>query len=120
MTAADEPPPLDPSVIDRLRQLNQPGQPDVLQEVLALFLADGKTRLDAIAAATEAGDGDGLRRAAHTLKGAAGTIGALTLQASCRALEELGRSGALERAGGQAAAVRREYERVERAIHHLL
>jgi len=74
-------PALDPRVIDSLRQLTQDGEPDVLAEVLGLFLADAPARLAAIAAAAQAGDGPALHRSAHALKGAAGTIGASALQA---------------------------------------
>ena len=113
-------PALDPRVIDSLRQLTQDGEPDVLADVLGLFLADAPARLAAIAAAAQAGDGPALHRSAHALKGAAGTIGASALQAACRDLEEIGRTGERAPSAEALEAVRREGIRVQQVIHDLL
>ena len=111
---------LDPAVLDSLRQLTQPGEPDVLAEVLGLFLADAPSRLDAIVAAAVAGDAVALQRSAHTLKGAAGTIGASALQAACRELEELAKHSSLAPGAADLAALHSEFARVETAIDLLL
>ncbi len=110
------PSPLDPRVLESLRQLNHEGEPDVLTEVLGLFLADGGARLEAIAGAVSAGDGPGLLRSAHALKGAAGTIGASALAAACRELEEMGAKGEFALADEALHVMRREYARVEQVI----
>jgi len=86
-------PVLDPATLDRLRALNEPGEPDIVNELLTLFLDDAPARLAAVAAAQEAGDAQGLQRGAHGLKGAAANVGALRLQALCHRLEEVGRLG---------------------------
>ena len=111
---------LDRAVLESFRQLNQDGEPDVLVEVLGLFLEDAPARLDAMTAAVAAGDGPALQRAAHGLKGAAGTIGARSLQAACRELEEMGKHNRLESATAGLDLMRREYERVKAEIDHLL
>ncbi|HUE87751.1 MAG TPA: Hpt domain-containing protein [Vicinamibacterales bacterium] len=111
---------MDPAVLETLRQLNQDGEPDVLAEVLRLFLTDTPARLDAIGAAVASGDVLALQRAAHGLKGAAGAIGAWSLQAACRALEEIGKRNSLESSIPASEAVRREYDRVQTEIRHLL
>jgi two-component system sensor histidine kinase/response regulator len=111
---------LDPGVLDTLRELSEPGRPDVLREVLGLFLTDGPMRLTAIEAAVTARDGAALQRSAHTLKGGAATIGALALQASCRVLEELGKQNRFDTAPEALAIMRREYARVKAAIDQLL
>lgn len=86
-------PVLDQVTLDRLRELNEPGEPDIVVEVLTLFLEDAPARVAAVVAAQASGDARGLERAAHGLKGAAGNIGALRLQALCHRLEDLGRLG---------------------------
>ena len=111
---------LDRAVLESFRELNQDGEPDVLVEVLGLFLEDAPARLDAMTAAVAAGDGPALQRAAHALKGAAGTIGARSLQAACRELEEMGKHNRLESATAGLDLMRREYERVKAEIDHLL
>ena len=63
------------------------------REVVGLFLADAPRRLDAIAQAIASGDPDELSRAAHALKGAAGNIGAIAIQAVCAELESDAKAG---------------------------
>ncbi len=113
-------PALDARVIESLRQLNQDGEPDVLAEVLGLFLAEASARLAAITVAALAGDGPALQRSAHALKGAAGTIGASALQAACGDLEEMGRLGERAPSAEALEAVRRECIRVQQVIGDLL
>ncbi|MBA3269998.1 MAG: Hpt domain-containing protein [Acidobacteria bacterium] len=113
-------PALDLAVVKRLRQLNQPGQPDLVTEVLVLFRADAPARLAAINDAVHSGNGPALQRAAHALKGAAGTIGAHALHDLCKILEEMGKTGVW---GGASAAVEethREYAQLCEEIDHLL
>jgi HPt (histidine-containing phosphotransfer) domain-containing protein len=111
---------LDPTVLDSLRRLNQPGEPDVLADVLGLFLADAPVRIEAIAAAASSGDAAALRRSAHTFKGAAGAIGATALQAACRELEELAKRPGLTPGGADLEVLHREFDRVRTQIVLLL
>jgi HPt (histidine-containing phosphotransfer) domain-containing protein len=113
-------PAIDPAVLATLRQLNEDGQPDVVKEVLGLFLIDAPARLQAIVAAVANGDARGLQRAAHTLKGASGTIGALALQRVCRGLEEMARQDALADARSALEEMHREFGRVKDEIDQLL
>ena len=116
----DDAPVLDPSVVETLRLLNEPGQPDVLQEVFGLFLSDAPTRVDAIVAAVDARDAAALQRAAHTLKGASGSIGALALQRACRALEEMGKQRVFDHAAEGVQTLTDQYARVKHAIDQLV
>ena len=118
--ADDALPALDPAVIEALRQLNEEGHPDVVTEVLGLFLTEAPSRLDAVEAAVRDRDASALRRSAHTLKGASGAIGATALQTACRALEELGKRHALDEAPAAMETMRHEYRRVQDAIDQLL
>ena len=111
---------MNPTVVQSLRQLTQAGEPDVLAEVLSMFVTQAEARLDAIDSATRASDAAALQHAAHALKGAAGAVGAGALQEACRELEECARRGALKDALGGAAVVRREYGRVKVEIDQLL
>ncbi len=63
------------------------------REVVGLFIADAPRRLDAIGQAIAAGDAEELSRAAHALKGAAGNIGAVAIQAVCATLEADAKTG---------------------------
>lgn len=106
-------PVLDRAVIESLRQLNQPGEPDVVQQVLTLFLADAQLRLADVSDAIDRADPAALERAAHTFKGAAASIGASRLQRCCRELETLGKDGTVTGAARLFDALREEFERVK-------
>lgn len=111
---------LDAAVLDILRQLNQEGQPDIVREVLTLFLDDAPRRLAAIRDALERRDAAALRREAHTLKGAAAHIGAVTFERHCRQLEALGRAASLDGAPEIVRQIHTEFDRVRDEIRRLL
>ena len=115
-----EAPALDPVVLESLRQLTPPGEPDVLAEVLQLFKADVPTRIERLRAAWQAGDAVTVQRAAHSLKGSAGNIGANQLLAVCARLDELGRAGDLSALAPLVASLDAEYGRVESEIQRLI
>jgi two-component system sensor histidine kinase/response regulator len=114
------PPALDAAVLESLRQLNQAGQPDIVREVLTVFLADAPIRVAAIDDAIRAGEGQSLQRAAHALKGASGSIGAVALQTCCRELEEIGKAGALDGAPELGRRIQEEFARVRAEIGEIL
>jgi HPt (histidine-containing phosphotransfer) domain-containing protein len=111
---------IDPRILETLRALNVEGQPDVVTEVLGLFLASAPAQLQAIEMAVETQDAAALQRSAHTMKGASSAIGAVGLQAACRRLEEIGKQQQAGDAGPAFADLRREYARVRKAIAQLL
>lgn len=113
-------PALDPAVIENLRQLTPPGEPDVLAEVLQLFLREVPRRIARLRVAWAAGDRAELYRAAHSLKGSAGNIGAQSLFEVCRQLDDQARAGDLTEAQPLVDALDAEFARVEVAIRQLL
>ena len=113
-------PVLDPAVIESLRQLTPPGEPDVLKEVLQLFLEDVPGRIDRLRSAWRSGDAAAVQRAAHSLKGSAGNIGADDLLAVCRQLDEHGKAGDLSGLSPLVASLDSEYARVEAEIQTLI
>jgi HPt (histidine-containing phosphotransfer) domain-containing protein len=112
-------PVLDPAVVSGLRQLTPAGEPDVLAEVLNLFLVEVPPRLDRLRNAWASGNIEELRRVAHSLKGSAGNIGARRLYDVCRQLDATGQSGDFpDPALVDAAGV--EFGKVEAEIRRLL
>jgi len=112
-------PVLDPAVLETLRQLTPPGEPDVLNEVLALFLKDVPARIERLRAAWQGGDAVAVQRAAHSLKGSAGNIGATGLLAVCKALDEHGRAGDLSNLRPLIETLDSEYQKVAAEIARL-
>ena len=71
----------------------EPGQPNLLAELLDVFRQDTPVRLAAVRAAIESGDTDGVRRGAHAFKGSCAALGLRHLQALCATLESRGGAG---------------------------
>lgn len=64
-------------------------------EILHMFIEDCPERVAAIKRAVERGDADGLRTAAHTLKGSAGYLAAAFVVEAAAQLERIGSEGRL-------------------------
>ena len=112
-------PVLDPVVVIGLRGLTPPGEPDVLAQVLNLFLVEVPPRLDRLRNAWVSGNIEEVRRVAHSLKGSAGNIGARRLYEVCRQLDTRGESG--DRPGPALVdALGVEFGKVEAEIRRLL
>ena len=114
-----EAPVLAPAVIESLRQLTPPGEPDVLQEVLQMFLDEVPPRMDRLRNAVTAGNIQEVYRTAHSLKGSAGNIGAQAMFEICRQLDGIGKSGGLAAAGPLIDALDAEFGKVEEEIRRL-
>ena len=110
---------LDPKVIDGLRQLTAAGEPNVLAEILQLFLDEVPKKIRALQATIDAGDGAEAARLAHSLRGSAGNIGASSMMDACRRIEDLARAGDLAAVTQLLPGLTSEYHRVELEIKHL-
>jgi HPt (histidine-containing phosphotransfer) domain-containing protein len=92
------------------------GDEDLAREVIGLFLQDCPVQMTAIAGALAARDPRGLHAAAHTLKGAAGTITAHRLAEAARLLETCGREARVEDATEAWRMLEAEADRVLAAL----
>lgn len=77
------------------------GDPDLIITIVDSFLDDCPDYMDAIREAVETGDAEVLKREAHGLKGAAGSLRAQSASEAAEVLEEMGRSD--DFAGAEAA-----------------
>lgn len=103
-------PTLDEAVLERLRALNEDGEPGLVDEVFGLFLDDAPPRVDEIVSAVAAGDADQTARAAHALKGAAGNIGAGRVQAVAHRIEAAAKGGDLDEGAAALILLRDELD----------
>jgi CheY-like chemotaxis protein len=111
-------PPLDPSVLDAIRAMDADGSAAFLQTLVAKYLASSEGDLARLDASAANGDAETLGKTAHRLKSASANLGAMGLSAMCRELEMAGRTGQIDDAEAQVAAVRAEYLRVSDALQH--
>jgi two-component system, sensor histidine kinase and response regulator len=112
--------PLDRSVLLGLRELQEEGEPDILNELIDLFSADVPPQLVALREAVEAGDAHSVERIAHTLKGSCGNMEAKRMEAICTGLEEIGRSEDLRAAPVRISRLEEEFGRVRTVFEDAL
>ena len=88
------------------------GDRQLLAEISRLFVDDAPRHLSRIGQAIGGRDADALRRAAHALTGAAANFEAETVVAAARALEDIGRDGAFDKADPAWRLLRQETDRL--------
>jgi CheY-like chemotaxis protein len=86
----------DPQVLAGLRKMQRPGQPDITQRIVDLYLKNLPLTVAAVRAACDTGDSRALETAAHKLKGSSGTLGAKRVAELCARLETIGRAGTVD------------------------
>ena len=110
---------LDLEVIDRLRELGGEDQPELVFDLIRLFLTDAHDRLAEMRRALREGDLDAIARIAHTLKGSSGSLGAVQLAEVCREVEELARRSPDLELEAKARSCFETYERTEEALKRI-
>lgn len=95
----NEPAVFDWPVLLAMRELQEPGERDVVEELLEAFLADLAVHVASLQRARAAGDYPLMARIAHRVRGSASVIGATQLLAAASALDACARMG-----GGEAVA----------------
>ncbi len=107
---------IDPEALAGLRELQEEGEPDILTELVQMFLTDAEPHLAALREAVSQRDAEGVVREAHVLKGSCANFGARPMSAICEQLQSAGRSGDLTDAPVLLAQLELEYERVHAAL----
>jgi CheY-like chemotaxis protein len=107
---------MDASALAALQDLQGAGRPDLLAEVLAVYLRDTPPRLAALHEALAHKDAEALQRAAHRLKGSSSQIGAVQIVRLCTDLEHQARIADLT---GAPETLRRLDEAFDRLRAHL-
>jgi CheY-like chemotaxis protein/HPt (histidine-containing phosphotransfer) domain-containing protein len=93
------------------------GSPELVREVIGIFLEDLPGMVTAVEEALT--DADGLMRAAHRLKGSLLTVGCVPATACVRVLEDLGRSGHVEGSAQLFTALQAELTRAEQVLRQV-
>ena len=104
--------PLDADVLADLFSLQEPGQDDVIGDMIDSYLQATPARLATLAKAAAAGDTQTLAWTAHSLKGSSGIFGALLFAKICEQLEIQSKNNTIEGAQALITRLHKEYERV--------
>jgi CheY-like chemotaxis protein/HPt (histidine-containing phosphotransfer) domain-containing protein len=107
---------LNPGPLDAIRKLDAKGGSGLLEKVVRTYASDVRQRVEQIAAQIAAGNPEGLRKSAHSVKSASGNVGAERLVALFRQMEDLGRLGSVAGAADLLAQVRQELPGVLAAL----
>jgi HPt (histidine-containing phosphotransfer) domain-containing protein len=105
---------IDATALQQLRATA--GDDEFVRELIVTFLTQAPARLAALREAIAAGDAEGVRRAAHTMKSNAMTFGVTGLEHAARELESAASASALDGAAPLLERVEREYERGKAAL----
>jgi HPt (histidine-containing phosphotransfer) domain-containing protein len=82
---------LDMSVVEELLSLCDDGDPELLLDLIEMFLDDAPAKVAAIQQGIQGHDLEAVERAAHSLKGSSGNLGATGLQDTCEQLQNVAR-----------------------------
>ncbi len=107
---------LDRGVLDRLQADLGDDSPNIVAELIDLFLADVPQQLEAIRTALVVEAADIVQRAAHTLKSTSASLGAQPLATQCGILEELARDKQLAEGTEQLRLIVGIFVQTERAL----
>jgi len=108
--------PLDRTAIEALRATMGA---EFVGELIDTFVEDGRALVATLVRGPGAGDLDVFRRAAHSLKSNAETVGALRLAALARELETMARAGSLDGAGDRLDPLQRTYDSAAVALQDI-
>lgn len=111
---------LDQAVLEELLSYADDGDPELLLDLIQMFLDDSPSKVAAVEQALETGDFEKAERAAHSLKGSSGTLGARLVQDVCELLQVSTRNQRLEESQALAPRLVTEYEQADAALRAVL
>ncbi len=85
-------PVLDEATFGTLQELAGEDDPDLIEDLIHLFLEDSAERMAAMGGAIDSGSPETIGAAAHALKSSGANIGALEFSSACATLEHTARS----------------------------
>lgn len=101
------------SMINDFQEMLGEDGPEMILELITIFLEEVPTQLAALQAGVARQDARSIRQAAHSLKSSSANLGAVGLSALCQELETMGRQGILTGTVEKVAQAQSEYARVK-------
>ncbi len=101
-----------PANLQRIREATM-GDEEFMAELIDIFLDDSPAQIRILRDAIEGREAEAAASAAHRLEGSSGNLGADSLAALCRRVEESGRQNRVEEIPGLLKDIEREFSRVK-------
>ena len=80
---------IDWGLLAALEEIREEGEPDLIVELIDLYIEDAPHAVEAMRIAVAGKDATMLKRAAHSLKGSSGSLGVRRVAETCRMLEHV-------------------------------
>ena len=90
---------VDMALLKGFGEIQAEGEPDLVVELIDLYLEDAPRKVASMLEAAAGADGAALGRAAHSLKGSSASLGAFGVAALCEELEEVVKADSFSSAG---------------------
>jgi len=107
---------VDLAALRGFEEIQAEGEPDLVVELIDLYLEDAPRKLAIMLEAAAGADAESLRRAAHSLKGSSASLGAFGMAALCAELERTDCGDSSGGGGVLLARAGQELERVREAF----
>ena len=107
---------MDRKFLGRIRVLQSRGNPGLLKKIIGIYLLETPRLLRLLRDASDRGDAEGLRQAAHSLKSSSANLGATRLARICEEVEALARSEETSKARPLVARIENEYPAVRSTL----
>ena len=104
---------LNESCLAAIRKLEQPGGPDLVAQIIGIYLDHAARLLDELKSAATRHDLTSIERCAHTLKSNSAQLGAERFAEVCSALERMAKTITPESLSAFLVHLDQEYERVQ-------
>jgi HPt (histidine-containing phosphotransfer) domain-containing protein len=111
---------LDMQIIEELLSFADDGDPELLVDLIQMFLDDAPKKVEAIQTGLRGGDFEAMERAAHSLKGSSGNLGAKLLQDACEQMQLASRQHAAGQLAPIAATIESTFADAAVALRELL
>jgi HPt (histidine-containing phosphotransfer) domain-containing protein len=107
---------IDKRVLDSLRVLQQEGEPDLVGELITVYLSEAAKSIDDLGKFLQAEDAQGIYNMAHKLKSSSANLGATNFASLLKQAESMGRQNQIEDAARLFPEICREYEAVRKRL----
>lgn len=107
-------------VVEELLSLSEDGDPELLVDLIQMYFEDAPHKLREINQGLADQDWDRVERAAHSLKGSAGNLGAVFVQQDCEALQLASRNQELDSMVEGVSKLQQHFKDAESALQVLL